>query len=323
MIFRFVPCNGTFDPSDNAHLRNIERDNDLPTNSILTASWCKRPDKRSPNQSTATLKVACSSPDLANRFLTGQIRVDDHLVDVRKDIRIPIRCVKCQGYGHIQDSCISIDRCANCASEFHKADTCDRPPSCVSCSPDSRHPSTSPTCLAFLSKCDALDQRLPENAMPYFPSGESWTWAMAPSNPPPPETPLPPPQQASSSQRSLRPPPDNRHVVEKSALSVSNNLPTPNIVKRTTAGRLSVSAKRPSPVLGAANQVPPPLPPHQVCAATSPLHLHLNEYTPTRAPTETQNLAAKCSQVKNGPYLHLKHSKPQRLGYLSPPGAMD
>ena len=38
VIFRFVPCNGMFDPSDNAHLRNIERDNDLPTNSIYGAS---------------------------------------------------------------------------------------------------------------------------------------------------------------------------------------------------------------------------------------------------------------------------------------------
>ena len=92
-------------------------------------------------------------------------------------------------------------------------------------------------------------------------------------------------------------PPDNRHDVEKSALSTSNNLPAPNIVKWTTVGRGSVSAKQPSPVLGAANQVPHPLPPHPVCAATSPLHLHLNEYTPTRAPAETQDLAAKCSQV--------------------------
>ena len=151
------------------------------------------------------LKVACSSPDSANQLLTGWIRVDNHLVDVRKDIHIPIRCIKCQGYRHIQDSCIGIERCTNCTSKFHNADACDRPPSCISCGPDSKHPSTFPACPTFLSKCDALDQRFPENVMPYFPSGESWTWAAAPSNPPPPEMPLPPLQQANSKQRSLRP----------------------------------------------------------------------------------------------------------------------
>jgi hypothetical protein len=92
---------GTSTPATNAHLQNIKHDNDLSSMSILTASWCKHPDKHAPNQATATLKVACSSPDSANRLLTGRIRVDDHLVDVRKDIRIPVRCVKCQGYRHI------------------------------------------------------------------------------------------------------------------------------------------------------------------------------------------------------------------------------
>jgi hypothetical protein len=205
VIFRFVPCTGSFDPSLGEHLRNIERENDLPVNSIAAASWCKRPDRRSPNQTTATLKVTCFNPDIANRLLTGRIRVDDHLINARKDIRIPIRCVKCQGYGHTQDSCIRLERCANCASEFHRADKCDRQPCCVACGPGSQHPSTSPACPAFMQKCDALDGRFPENAMPYFPSNDSWTWATAPSNPPPPDIPLPPPQQANPRHRSIRP----------------------------------------------------------------------------------------------------------------------
>ena len=127
------------------------------------------------------LKVACSSPESANQLLTDRIRVDDHLVDVRKDICILIRCIKCQGYGHIQDSCIGIERCTNCASEFHKADTCDRVLACILCGPDSRHLSTSLNCPTFLNKCDALDQQFPENAMPYFLVGDSWTWATAPT----------------------------------------------------------------------------------------------------------------------------------------------
>ncbi|GLB43952.1 hypothetical protein LshimejAT787_1501360 [Lyophyllum shimeji] len=28
--------------------------------------------------------------------------------------------------------------------------------------------------------CDDLDHRFPENSMPFFPTGEAWTWASAP-----------------------------------------------------------------------------------------------------------------------------------------------
>jgi hypothetical protein len=65
IIFRFVPCKGQFDPSNNDHLQNIEHENDLPDNSIISASWCKHPEKRSPNQATTTLKVACLNPETA------------------------------------------------------------------------------------------------------------------------------------------------------------------------------------------------------------------------------------------------------------------
>jgi hypothetical protein len=101
VIFRFVPCNGPFNPSSDEHLHNVERENDLPADSIIAASWYKHPDRRFPNQTTATLKVACSSPDAANRMLTGCIHINNHLVNVRKDIHILLRCIKCQEYGHM------------------------------------------------------------------------------------------------------------------------------------------------------------------------------------------------------------------------------
>ena len=205
VIFRFIPCNGTFDPSLNDNLRSVERENDLPTNAIIAASWCKRPDRRSPNQTTAILKVACANPDVANRLLTGRIRVDDHLVTVRKDLRIPIRCVKCQEYGHTQDNCMGVKKCANCASEFHRSDKCDRSPSCVSCGPGSNHPSTSASCPSLARRCEALDGCFPENAMPYFPSREDWTWASVPTNPSPPSEAPPPFQQANDNAPSIRP----------------------------------------------------------------------------------------------------------------------
>ena len=147
VIFRFVPCRGSFDPSLVEHLRNIEKENDLQSNSISTASWCKHPDERSPGQTTATLKVACANPDVANHLLTGCIRVDNHLVVVKKDIPIPIRCVKCQEYGHTQDSCIGVERCSNCSSKFHQSDKCDRSPTCVSAALDPTIPARLQTAL--------------------------------------------------------------------------------------------------------------------------------------------------------------------------------
>ena len=168
----------------------------------MAASWCKRPDKRSPNQTTATLKVACANPDVANCLLTGHIRVDDHLVTVRKDLRIPIRCVKCQEYGHIQDACIGIEKCANCASESHHSDKCNRPPLLHFLWPWLQ----SPKHFGIMpNKCEALDSRFPENTMPYFPAKEDWTWAALPSNLPPPLESPPSFQYPNANSRSLSP----------------------------------------------------------------------------------------------------------------------
>ena len=192
VILHFVPCSGLFDPSLEAHLREVEVENNLPPNSIVSATWCKRPEKRSPNQKMANLKVFCANPEAANMFITGRIHVDDHLVNAHKDIKLPIRCVKCQEYSHTRDSCIGVEKCANCASTSHPTSSCtnEMTPLCVSCSSDSRHASSSPKCLVFAKKCAALDERSPKNAMPYFPTNKAWTWSMAPNNPPCPASPL-------------------------------------------------------------------------------------------------------------------------------------
>ena len=198
VIFHFVPCDGSFNPSLDSHLQDLEKETNLPMNSIAAASWCKHPDRRSPSQTTATLKVACISPDVANHLLTGWIHIDDHLTSVRKDIQIPIRCVKCQGYGHTQDRCIGIKRCSNCTSEFHRADICNRQHSCMACGPGSQHPSISLACPVFMQKCDVLDMHFPENAMLYFPSNKSWTWTSRPTNLLLPDSLLPPPPPCST-----------------------------------------------------------------------------------------------------------------------------
>ena len=205
-----MPCSGLFYPSLEAHLQEVEAEKDLPPNSIVSATWCKRPEKRSPNQKTATLKVFCTNPKAANMFITERIHVDNHLVNVHKNIKLPIRCVKCQEYGHTCDSCIGVEKCANCASVSHPTSsyTNEAAPSCVLCGIGLGHTSSSPKCPVFAKKCAALDDRSPENAMPYFPTNEVWTWSTAPNNPPHPASPLSNPLPMCTSSR-LRGPQQN------------------------------------------------------------------------------------------------------------------
>jgi hypothetical protein len=194
VIFKFVPCNGNFDPADEKHLRELEEENDLTPNSIALAEWCKKPEKRSPNQQTANLKVQCTSAEAANRLLQEHIRLDGNLVNVHKDLRQPLRCVRCHEYGHFRDNCRNNEHCGHCASESHASTNCDRAnaPSCAVCGDGSNHPASSPTCPTFLVKQKALLQHFPENSMPYYPTEERWTWAQAPSNPEKPSSPPPP-----------------------------------------------------------------------------------------------------------------------------------
>ena len=202
VILRFVPCTGDFNPYVLEHLRDFEKDNGLQPNSVVSASWCKRPENRAPNQTMANLKVMCANPETGNLLLSQCIRVEEHIVSVHKDLKQLIRCLRCQEYGHIKD---------NCTSEFHAAANCinkDRP-KCVSCGDGSTYTSTSPSCPAFMHKLQELEARLPENAMPYFPTGESWTWVM---NPPKQHTAAPTPLQPRARSHSCLPsPPPHQH----------------------------------------------------------------------------------------------------------------
>jgi hypothetical protein len=191
VIFKFVPCSGAFDPSNPQHLRELEQENDLKPNAIVAASWCKRPEKRSPGQSTANLKVQCQNAETANYVLKERIRVAGNLVNVHKDLRQPMRCVKCHSYGHFKDSCPNEERCANCASDSHPTADCNasNPPSCAACADGSNHTASSPNCPTFIAKQKALLQRFPENTMPYYPTEERWTWVQNPANPERPPSP--------------------------------------------------------------------------------------------------------------------------------------
>jgi hypothetical protein len=193
LIFKFVPCTGGFDPSDDTNLRKIETDNGAPPNSIVSASWCKCLDLQAPNQQTANLKVCCATPEGANHLLKEHIRVHGELVNVRMDLRVPMRCNQCQEYGHIRANCVNPERCVNCASIDHTVENCliGNKQSCVSCGEGSDQGSASPVCPTYKSKCNDINSRFPENLLPYFSTADIATWAPLPSNPHRPTLPFP------------------------------------------------------------------------------------------------------------------------------------
>jgi hypothetical protein len=182
LIMKFVPCTGEFNPKDDKHIADIEASSNLKKGAIVSANWIKRPDRRSPNQQVATLKVNCADPQSANHLLCEKVAIQGHIVTVLKDIHEPIRCNNCQAYGHIRANCKSEEICAHCCSTEHKTANCppNQTPHCRACGPKSTHPSYSRKCPDFANRCASLDEKYPENNMPYFPTGEDWTWTMSP-----------------------------------------------------------------------------------------------------------------------------------------------
>ncbi|KAG1790544.1 uncharacterized protein HD556DRAFT_1213301, partial [Suillus plorans] len=90
-------------------------------------------------------------------------------LQLKKNKREPIRCAKCQRYGHIARDCIQHhDTCANCTEE-HRTSECTNKDltRCVSCKTDN-HASWARTCPELERRCTDLDSRDQGNTMPYY-----------------------------------------------------------------------------------------------------------------------------------------------------------
>ncbi|GBL73035.1 hypothetical protein AVEN_128198-1 [Araneus ventricosus] len=63
---------------------------------------------------------------------------------VRPYIPNPLRCFKCQRFGHTVQACRGIQSCARCSLPGHDSQTCSTTPCCINCKSD--HPAYSKTC---------------------------------------------------------------------------------------------------------------------------------------------------------------------------------
>lgn len=176
----------TADVENGPWLRAIETENSLSTGSIEAAGWIKPKNRRATDQRVAHAIFHFSDPTAANSTLRDGIYINQEKLHPRKDKREPVRCVKCQLWGHVAKDCNALkDVCGTCGKN-HRTDTCNayRTFFCVSCNSQD-HASWNRNCPEFENRCAGIDAKLPENSMPYFPTDEDWTQVMLPPKPAP------------------------------------------------------------------------------------------------------------------------------------------
>ncbi|KAI5992804.1 hypothetical protein EDD15DRAFT_2442092 [Pisolithus albus] len=179
VVVPFFPV--SYDLTDPAFLSEIERENDMPPHSLHSTRWVKNPEHRKPGQCMAHALLHIGSASAANGLLRDGLYVHCTKLFPKKDKREPVRCAKCQHWGHIARDCpAALDACSACGGP-HRFAVCDHPDRkyCVNCE-SSSHPSSSRNCPEFIRRCVALDTKHPDNTLPYFPTADSWTQASLP-----------------------------------------------------------------------------------------------------------------------------------------------
>ena len=173
VILLFVPL--TFRTSDEQDTRDLEESNGLEPRSIAGVRWIKPPDRRSPTQVFGHAIASFKDPHQANKAIANGIVICQKRVNAVKDRKEPVRCMKCQKWGHMAIACIATnDTCGQCGGT-HRTSQCDGSTTfCTPCGSPS-HPSWHRSCPTFRAKREELDNRTPDNLLAYFPTDEPWT----------------------------------------------------------------------------------------------------------------------------------------------------
>lgn len=199
VIVHFVPIG--FDPEDEEQVRTYEEHNNIPPGSVLKAEWIKPISERKKDQRVATLRVFHKDAESANSILREGAQIFNKRVEPKRPRKEPIRCLKCQRFGHERRDCRDDSpTCAKCAGS-HDTNECKSPRENYNCANCHRsHASFNRDCAKFWEKCREMDQRCPENALAFYPTDEQWTWVIGdfstnphPPPPPPPRLPAPHP----------------------------------------------------------------------------------------------------------------------------------
>jgi hypothetical protein len=167
----------SMDPDNNAHIEEIQEVNQLERGTIKWARWVKPITRRSRGQRSAHLIPSFTDTSAANHVLVSGLTICHHRIRIDKVKKEPIHCLKCQKWNHYARECpAEHNTCSNCAGP-HRSAQCQDPSKrrCISCDTDN-HASWSRECGTFLRKVNECNCQHPENALPFIPSSEPWTW---------------------------------------------------------------------------------------------------------------------------------------------------
>jgi hypothetical protein len=217
VIVQFAPVQ--FDPKDDESLRQYEEFNGLPQGSVMKAEWIKPVKDRRLDQTIATLRVFHKDAQSANKILSEGAHIFNKKVIPKKPKREPIRCLRCQRFGHERRNCKAERATCGRCSGTHETNTCSTPNHLLRCANCfEHHPSFDRNCHLFREKCQQMDARHPENNLAFYPTDEPWTWATLAQDvratPPPP------------AQRPERSRPTN--AFRQTLLTGANAIPAPN-----------------------------------------------------------------------------------------------
>lgn len=94
-------------------------------------------------------------------ILPSVIKVGYMRVPVQLYIPNPLRCYKCQHFGHHRENCRLHDLCARCGGNDHSDGTCQLDPKCVNCG--GNHESRSRECPVFKKEKDIITIKVTNN----------------------------------------------------------------------------------------------------------------------------------------------------------------
>ncbi|KAF5392000.1 hypothetical protein D9757_003365 [Collybiopsis confluens] len=175
VVAEFVPITAKFDARG---LGQIETDNNLGVGCINAARWIRKPEKRSPKQTVAHAILTFDKRRTANEAIRRGLVIEKRMVSIRKEVKDPQRCMKCQHYGHIAKECNSdADVCGRCAKE-HPTRECvaDRGEFwCAVCGTHG-HAAVDRDCPVFMRKVQEREKRDRNGGYQYFVTEDPQTW---------------------------------------------------------------------------------------------------------------------------------------------------
>ncbi|KAJ3572015.1 hypothetical protein NP233_g3368 [Leucocoprinus birnbaumii] len=159
-VAMFVPI-GHIDPDNKDHIEELKDENCWDDDTFVKARWIKAVEKRSIGQRSAHMLITLADGEELERILAGtrrSISIRGRQIKIDKDQRIPVRCAKCQRYGHYASDCLETEvTCGRCGETGHRHSECTAENArCANCKEDG-HEAHSSECPTYKSKLATLN----------------------------------------------------------------------------------------------------------------------------------------------------------------------